>query len=471
VSASAELPHVVIVGGGFGGLAAARGLRRARVRVTLVDRRNHHLFQPLLYQVATAALAAPDIAAPIRHLLRRQRNATVLLREVRDVDLEARQLVLEDGVLPWDHLIVATGNENTWFGRDAWAADAPGLKSIDDAFDIRHRILGAYEAAEGERDPARLAALMTFVVIGGGPTGVELAGALNEISRRTMRRDFRTYNPAAARVLLVEGGERLLSAFPEGLSDKARAHLVRRGVEVRLQTLATHIDECGVVLRRRGAPDDGSEDERVGAATVLWAAGVRGSPLGGRLGAEVDRAGRVHVTPELHVPGRPDVMVVGDLARVAGADGEPVPGVAPAAIQMGRYAARSVRRRLAGKPPEPFRFVNKGMMATIGRSAAVAWLGRIRFAGFFAWLLWVFVHILYLASFRNRLVVFFQWAWAYFTWNRPGRIILERVPRRLAATPRAPPRAGEAARPAADGPEAAVPDPGGPPPAAGSPPG
>lgn len=423
------LPHVIIIGGGFAGLAAVRKLRRAPVRVTLIDRRNHHLFQPLLYQVATAALSAPDIAAPIRRLLRGYTNTTVLLGAVTAVDPARRTIRMDDGEeLAYDYLIVAAGASNTWFGHDdAWAHVAPGLKTIDDAFAIRWRILGAYEEAERELDPARRAWLLTFVVVGAGPTGVELAGALNEISRHTMRQNFRNFDPSSARVVLIEGGPRILPTFADRLAAKAKARLTKTGVEVKVGVKVTHIDERGVDLDA-GASGDEPRPERLDAATVLWAAGVRGASLGQHLGVETDRGGRVPVTPTLALSGHAHTYVVGDLAHVARGDGT-IPGIAPAAIQMGAHAAENVRRQLAGETPTAFRYRDKGAMATIGRAVALVDTPKMKLFGFFAWLIWAFVHILYLVSFRSRVAVLFEWGWAYFSWNRPGRIILERAPR------------------------------------------
>lgn len=403
---------MVILGGGFAGLMAARGLARAPVDVTVVDRRNHHLFQPLLYQVATAALSAPDVATPIRRVLRRQRNATVLLASARRIDVEGRRVLLEEGELAYDFLIVATGATHSYFGRDEWARHAPGLKSLEDAFEIRRRVLLAWEAAE--RDPSGARERLTFVVVGGGPTGVELAGALAEIARHTMTRDFRRISPSAARVLLVEAGERVLPAYPPSLSEKARLQLERLGVEVRTKTAVTGVEEGAVVLG----------GERLAAGVVVWAAGVRASELARGLGAPLDRAGRVRVNPDLTVPGHPEVLVAGDLASIE-SGGKPVPGVAPAAMQMGRHAARNVARAARGEKTEPFRYVDKGTLATIGRKAAVAEIAGVRFWGFPAWVAWLTIHIFFLIGFRNRFVVLFEWAWAYLTYQRSARLIVE----------------------------------------------
>ena len=407
-------PHVVILGGGFGGLAAARGLAGAPVRITLVDRRNHHLFQPLLYQVATAGLSAPSIAAPLRQILRRQDNATVLLDEALDVDLAARRVRCAHQTLDYDVLVVATGATHAYFGHDEWARWAPGLKTLDDAFAIRRRVLLAFEHAEREADPARRQAWLNFVVVGGGPTGVELAGTLAEIARHTLPREFRRSDPSRARVLLVEAGPRLLAAFDPSLSTRARRQLERLGVEVRTGTAVTAIDGDGACLA--GTP--------FAARTVLWAAGVAASPLGGRLGAPLDRAGRVRVAGDLSLPAHPEVFVIGDLACVERADGTWVPGVAPAAKQMGRHVARRIRARLdADSTPAPFHYRDQGALATIGRMAAVAQWGRLRLSGPPAWWVWLLAHVYFLIGFRNRLVVLLDWAWAYWTYQRHARIV------------------------------------------------
>lgn len=409
-----QRPHVVIIGGGFAGLYAAKALERAPVRVTLVDRRNHHLFQPLLYQVATAALAAPDIAAPIRKILRRQRNVTVQLAEAREIDTAGKRVLLDSGELACDFLIVAAGATHSYFGHDEWAAHAPGLKTITDALDIRRRVLLAFEKAEHERDPAKRDELLTFAVVGGGPTGVELAGALGEIARRTLARDFRNVNPGSARVILLDASERVLPAYEPGLSDRARLQLEDLGVEIHTGVRVTGIDAQGVH----------TGDSILRAGTVLWAAGVQASPLGRSLGVPQDRAGRVIVEPDLSIPGHPEVFVVGDQAAVRYGEGW-VPGVAPAAIQMGRHAAVNIRRALKGQSSQPFAYHDKGMLATIGRSRAVAQLGRMKFSGWIAWMLWLVVHIFFLIGFRNRLAVMLDWLWAYLTFQRSARIILE----------------------------------------------
>lgn len=410
------VPHVVIVGGGFAGLWAARALRGAPVRITLLDRGNHHLFQPLLYQVATAGLSAPNIAAPLRHILRRQQNVTVLLGEVARLDPDAHRLALADGrTLDYDTLVLATGATHAYFGHDDWAAHAPGLKTLDDALEIRRRILLAFERAEAEDDPAARAAWLTFAIVGGGPTGVELAGTLAEIARHTLHGEFRRVDPRLARVLLLEAGPRVLSTFPEALSEKARRQLARLGVEVRTGVPVAAIDDDGVQLG----------DERIPARTVLWAAGVAASPLARDLGVPLDRAGRVPVQPDLSVPGHPDVFVAGDLAAVQ-CDGKPVPGVAPAAKQMGRYLGQSIRTRLRGGTPPPFRYRDFGNLATIGRMAAVVDVHGLRLSGLLAWWFWLAAHVFFLIGFRNRLVVLIDWAQAYWSYQRSARIILGR---------------------------------------------
>ncbi len=416
-------PRVVIVGGGFAGLSAARVLRRAPVQVTMVDRHNHHVFQPLLYQVATAGLSSTNIAAPLRHILRRQRNATVLLAEATRVDLEGRRLVLRDGELPYDFLILAAGATHSYFGRDDWERYAPGLKTLDDAIAIRRRVLLAFEEAERETDEERRGEWLTFVVIGAGPTGVEMAGTLAEIARHTLRGEFRRIDPARARVILVEGTDRVLPPYPPDLSDKARRQLERLGVRVLTRALVTGVDATGVQLGQ----------ERIAARTMVWAAGVAASPLGRSLGVAVDRAGRVKVEPGLSVPGHREVFVVGDLAAVE-QDGRLVPGVAPAANQMGRHAARNVRRALEGRPPAPFHYVDKGSLATIGRRAAVAVIGPLKLWGAPAWLAWLAIHIFFLIGFRNRLIVMLDWALAYLTYQRHARLLLGPSPPLPSAT-------------------------------------
>ena len=408
-------PHLVIVGGGFAGLWATRALASERIRITLVDRRNHHLFQPLLYQVATAGLSAPDIAAPLRHILGDQRNVEVRLGEVTAIDKHARSLTLADGSqLDYDTLLVATGATHAYFGNDQWAKDAPGLKTLDDAIALRRKLLLAFERAEAEPDPERKAAWLSFAIVGGGPTGVELAGTLAEIARHTLRNEFRNIDPASAKVRLVEAGPRVLSSFPEVLSLKARRQLEKLGVEVVTGTAVSHIDQEGFHLG----------DHFVPARTVVWAAGVAASPLARTLDVPLDRAGRVPVQPDLTLPGHPEVFVAGDLAALAQADGRPVPGVAPAAKQMGKHVADIIRARLRGRPePGPFKYADYGNLATIGRMAAIVHLGRLQLSGVLAWWFWLAAHVFFLIGFRNRIVVLLNWAVAYWSYQRSARII------------------------------------------------
>ena len=406
-------PHIVIVGGGFGGLYAALALRRAPVRITLIDRRNHHLFQPLLYQVATAGLNPSDIAAPIRSILRRQRNVSVILAEAASIDVQGKRVVLTDGDLGYDYLILATGATHSYFGHEEWRPHAPGLKSIEDALDIRRRIFLAYEAAERESDEARRCAWMTFVIIGAGPTGVEMAGALAEISRHALAHDFRRIDPQLARILLVEGLPQILPSYPPALAERARCQLVRLGVEVRTGARVTAIDAQGVALG----------DERIDAKTVIWAAGVQASPLARALGVPLDRVGRVLVNRDLTVPGHPEIFVIGDLAALE-QDGALIPGVSPAAMQEGRHAAENIGRALRGQPALSFRYWDRGSFATIGRGAAVGQVfGGLRLSGFVAWLAWVVIHIIFLIGFRNRLLVMVNWIYSYVTLQRGSRLI------------------------------------------------
>jgi NADH dehydrogenase len=414
------LPHVVIIGGGFGGLYAVRALRRAHVRITLLDRRNHHVFQPLLYQVAMAALSPGDIASPIRWILRRQKNVEVLLAEVRAIDPARSRLYLTDGEMTYDYLIIAAGATHAYFGHDEWRAEAPGLKTLEDALDIRRRVLLAFEHAEREGDPARRQALLTFVIVGGGPTGVEMAGALAEMARLSLARDFRHFDPGSARIILLEAGSSLLSAFPEPLREAARTDLERLGVTVRTNTAVTSVGDGTVSVAQ----------ETIAAETVIWAAGVSASPLGATLGVPVDRAGRVLIDPDLTIPGYTNVFVIGDLASLAGDDGLPLPGVAQVAIQMGRHAARQILRGIEKQPYRAFHYNNLGNMATIGRNSAVADFGWMRMKGYLAWLAWLFVHILNLIGFRNRIVVMVQWAWSYFSYQRAIRLITGDLPPR-----------------------------------------
>ncbi len=408
------MPRIVIIGGGFAGLYTARGLRHVDAEVTVVDRHNYHLFQPLLYQVATAGLNPSDIAAPIRSILRRQRNVNVILGEAVSVDPAQKRVALADGsTLAYDHLVVATGATHSYFGHPEWEQHAPGLKTIEDALEIRRRVLLAFEAAEREEDPAEQNALLTFVIIGAGPTGVELAGTLSEIARKTMVRDFRRIRPESARVILLEGRERVLPPYPEDLSEKARKQLVELGVEVIPNAVVTDVNDREVRFGDRVLP----------TRTVLWGAGVQASPLARSLGVPLDRAGRVLVEPDLTIPGHPDVFVIGDLAAKQQHDGSFVPGVAPAAIQEGQHTALNLERAVEGQPLRAFKYRDKGSLATIGRAAAVADFGRIRFGGFLAWMAWLVIHIFFLIGFRNRFLVVTQWAWAYLTYQRGARLI------------------------------------------------
>jgi NADH dehydrogenase len=412
-----RVPHVVILGGGFGGLDAARALAGAPVGVTLLDRHNYHLFQPLLYQVATASLSPGDIASPIRWVLRRQKNVTVLLANVRDVHVDAKTVVLDDDrSIAYDFLIVATGAAHSYFGRDEWAARAPALKTLDDALEIRRRVLMAFEAAEREPSADAQRRLLTFVIVGGGPTGAELAGALAEIARQSLRQDFRNIRPESARILLLEGAPHLLNAFPAPLREAARESLVRLGVDVRLNTVVTGVDADGVRFRSE------DHEERLPAQTVLWAAGVEASPIAKALDAPLDRAGRVRAEPTLAVPGHPEIFVAGDICALS-QDGEQLPGVAQVAKQEGAHAAGNVLRAVRGEPLAPFRYRSYGNMATIGRGSAIADIGPIKASGFLAWLIWLFIHIFWLIGFRNRIAVLSEWAWSYLTFQRRVRLI------------------------------------------------
>jgi NADH dehydrogenase len=424
-----ETPHrVVIVGGGFGGLHAAQRLKRAPVQVTLVDRRNFHLFQPLLYQVATGGLSPANIAAPLRAILRRQKNCEVLLGEVVDFDAQRREVVLTEGRLPYDTLVIAAGSSHSYFGHDNWSKSAPGLKTIEDATAIRAHVLSAFEEAELTTDPERRRALLTFAIVGGGPTGVELAGALSELARYTLKHDFRNINPADARILLFEAGPRILPPYPERLSRKAEHSLARLSVTVRDGTMVTDVGPGRVTVKC----DD--REETIAAETVLWAAGVQASPLAARLaaatGAKTDRPGHIIVEPDLSLADHPEILVIGDMANCTGRDGKPLPGIAPVAIQQGRYVAKLIRARLGGKPIKPFRYWHLGDLATIGRSAAVARVFGLQFSGYIAWLLWLFVHLMKIVQFQNRVLVFVQWAWSYLTHARGARLITEVRPAR-----------------------------------------
>jgi len=418
---------VVIVGGGFGGIVTAQSLDKTPTHVTLIDRRNFHLFQPLLYQVATGGLSPANIAAPLRSVLKKQRNTHVLLGEVTGFDLAAKAVLLKNGDhVPFDSLVVATGSTHHYFGRDEWAARAPGLKTVEDATEIRRRVLLAFERAELEPDPAVKARLLTFVVVGGGPTGVEMAGAISELARLTLRGDFRTFNPAIARVIIVEGQNRVLGGFHPKLSTKAKASLEGMGIEVWLDSHVTAIEPDHVLVKPEGGK---GEPRRIDTETVVWAAGVKASPLGKLIadavgGVQVDRAGRVPVNPDCTVGNRPDVFVIGDLASQPGKDGKPLPGLAPVAMQQGEYVAGVIVRRIKGETPKgPFSYLDKGSMATIGRAKAVAESMGFKFSGYLAWLAWLFIHILYLARFENRVMVLFQWFWNYLTRNRSARLI------------------------------------------------
>lgn len=416
----AERPRVVIVGAGFGGLAAAKALASAAVEITVIDRRNYHLFQPLLYQVATAALSPADIAWPIRSILSRQTNARVLMGEVTGVDLERREVAVDGamsnaGAIGFDYLLLATGSRGSYFGHDGWEAHAPSLKTIADATAIRRHILTAFERAETEADAGKRARLLSFAVIGGGPTGVELAGALAELARKALARDFHAIDPAAARIVLIEAGPRILAAFPERLSAYSKRTLEKLGVEVMTETTVSDCTADGVTL---------SGGEVLPAANVLWAAGVAASPAGAWLGAPTDKAGRIIVGDRLEVPDAPNVFAVGDTAAVAGPDGAPLPGTAPVAKQQGRYVARVIRARLAGRaPPKPFRYKDVGLLATIGRRAAVIDAGWLHMKGWIAWWLWGFAHIYFLIGMRNRVLVMVQWLWNYMTFQRGARLI------------------------------------------------
>src|SRR5579862_6245792 len=401
---SSARPHVVIVGAGFGGLNAAWALRRANFEVTMIDRRNHHLFQPLLYQVATAGLSPADIAYPIRSILRNNRNTRVLLDEVTAIDLEGRRVTTTQGDIKYDFLIVAAGAENSWFGHDEWARYAPGLKSLEDALNIRQRILLAFELAEREADAEARHKLLTFVVVGGGPTGVELAGAIAEISRQVIVSDFRLIDPREARIILLEAGPRILPTFDEGLAGKAAAALSARGVEIMTGHAAKAIARDTILL----------DQSQIEARTIIWAAGVAPSPLAKTLGAELDR-GRVKVKPDLTIDGHPEVFVIGDLAACVDTEGRRMPGLAPVAIQQGRHAARNVERAIAGNPSAPFRYLDKGELATIGRAYAILQLGKLKLSGRLAWLIWALVHIAYLIGFRSRAIVMLEWSWSYIT--------------------------------------------------------
>ena len=420
------MSHVVIIGGGFGGLYAARTLKNAPAQITLIDRRNFHLFQPLLYQVATGWLSPADIASPLRAVLKRQRNVQVLLAEALDIDVTNRRVILKDGSVSYDTLIVATGARHHYFGNAQWEQFAPGLKTIEDATEIRRRILSAFEAAEREADPEHVRSWLTFVIVGGGPTGVELAGTLGELAQDTLRHDFRHINPAESRILLVEGADRILPTYAAELSAKATAALARLGVSVHTGATVTDVQPDAVIIHRN------DQSEHIPTHTVLWAAGVQASPLGRILatatGVELDRAGRVMVAPDLSIPNHPDIFVIGDLAHYRNQQGHPLPGVAPVAMQQGRYVAELIQQRLRGQTPLPFHYHDRGSMAIVGRAEAVADVRGRRFSGLLAWLAWLFIHLMNLVEFENRLLVVIQWAWNYFTRNRSARLITGEPP-------------------------------------------
>ena len=406
-------PRVVIVGAGFGGLVVARALARYPVRITLIDRQNFHTFQPLLYQVATAGLSPGEIAAPIRWILRNRRNVEVLMAEVQDFDLARKVVKLPDGEISYDYLVVASGASHAYFGHDEWEPFAPGLKTIEDALEIRRRVLLAFELAERQANSEHEHVQLNFVVVGGGPTGVELAGTLAEIARRALTNEFRTIDPRKTRIVLLEGGPRILPAYPEDLSRSAQEQLKRLGVEVHTSAMVTNVTPGTVHMGETQLP----------AAVILWAAGVAASPLGKKLGAPVDRAGRVAVNPDLSLPGHPEVFVIGDLATLKDKNGKPLPGIAPVAMQEGKATAHNIGAEMRGEPRKNFHYFNKGNLATIGRAAAVAEFGKIHISGFLAWLAWLFIHVFFLIGFRNRIIVLVQWAWSYFTYERGARLI------------------------------------------------
>jgi NADH dehydrogenase len=424
---SGNWPRVVIIGAGFAGINAAKKLERAPVRVTVVDRKNHHVFQPLLYQVALAVLSPAEIASPVRTVVRKASNIEVLLGRVTGFDLEKRTVRIDDLQLPYDFLIVASGATHAYFSHPEWEQYAPGLKTIEDAIEIRRRVLQAFETAEREAFATGASPPLTFVVIGGGPTGVELAGAISDISKRYMEHDFRAIDPGKARIILLEGGPRVLPVYPDDLSASAEKQLTQMGVEVRTNAMVTNV-EPGVVTVGK---------EKIPAEVILWGAGVSASPLGRMLGVPIDRAGRVLVMPDLSVTGHPEVFVAGDLASVKMKDGKPVPGLAPAAIQMGKFAARQIERSVEGKPRQEFAYRDKGTLATIGRSKAVADMGKLHFSGYLAWLAWLFIHLFFLIGFRNRLLVMMEWAWAYITYNQGARLITEPMEQEPSAPPKA----------------------------------
>jgi NADH:ubiquinone reductase (H+-translocating) len=430
----ANAHRVVIVGGGFGGLSAALKLKHAPVQVTLLDRCNYHLFQPLLYQVATGALSPANIASPLRRILSKQKNTEVLLAEVTSIDPDRRRVILSDGEIEYDTLVMATGSSHQYFGHDQWAQFAPGLKTIDDATAMRRRILMAFEAAEREKDPEKLRAWLTFVIVGAGPTGVELAGTLGEIANDSLRGDFRNIHTSDARIMLVDGTDRVLPTYPPQLSVAAQKMLERLGVTVRTGATVVDIREKSVILRMGDATSGrgSGREEEIPTRTVLWAAGVLASPLGrncaSKTGAALDKSARVIVEPDLTVPGHPEIFVIGDLSNFSHQTGKPLPGVAQPAIQQGNYVARTIQARLRGKTLPPFHYFDKGDLATIGRAKAVADLGRLKLSGWPAWIIWVFVHLFYIIEFQNRLLVMVQWAWLFLTYDRSARLITGKDP-------------------------------------------
>ena len=414
-----NLRRVVIIGGGFGGLEAAKALKKANVRLTLLDRQNHHLFQPLLYQVATAALSPADIAEPLRHILRNQENAEVILGEAKSIDVANKRVITADGPLDYDFLVVAAGARHSYFGRADWEKNAPGLKSLDDALNIRQRMLMAFEIAEKTHDDAEREAAMTFVIVGGGPTGVEMAGAIAEIARVTLIKDFRHIDSSQARVFLIEGSAEILSAFSGELPESALKQLVNLGVDVRLGTRVEQISAEGVTLKG---------GEKIAAKTIVWAAGNTASPLGASLGVPLDPQGRVIVNEDCSIPGHGEIFVIGDQAHFGAGIGKALPGLSPVAMQQGRHVARNIQALLNGQATEHFHYADKGIMATIGRNAAVAEVGSFRFSGIIAWFAWLFIHVLFLVGFRNRIAVLFNWAYAYLTYGRGARLITGRTP-------------------------------------------
>jgi NADH dehydrogenase len=427
--------RVVVIGGGFGGLSAAQSLKNAPVRLTLIDRRNYHLFQPLLYQVATGWLSPANIASTLRATLKRQKNASVYLAEALDLNVEKRQVFLNDGQVEYDTLVVATGSWHYYFGNDHWQTVAPGLKTVEDATEIRRRIFVAFEAAERESDPVKLKAWLTFVIVGGGPTGVELAGTLGEIAHDTLKHDFRHIDPGKTQILLIEAGERILQTFPAQLSAKASKTLNNLGVTVREHALVSDITPESITIKHA------NRAERVACRTVIWAAGVKASPLGqaiaSRTRAKVDRAGRVEVEPDLTVAGHPEIFVIGDLANFSHQTGKPLPGLAPVAMQQGQYVARVIKARLRNQAIGPFHYRDRGAMAIIGRASAVADMGRFRFSGYLAWLAWLFIHLMNLIEFENKILVLVQWGWYYFSRNRAARLITGYTPRQEQSSRRA----------------------------------